>query len=117
MGASSVTGTGHGEAVNKGPQNGRNTFVPLLGPRIMAAGITVADGGGGSTIVFPEPLPGGLGNYSYSLAALGADQFPISVGGAEDVDGNLRQITILAGVAGIGANITYAVISHGNASV
>jgi hypothetical protein len=117
MGATSVTGTGHGEARHKGPHNGRDIYVPLLGPRIIAAGVVTTNGGGGADVVFPEPLPGGLANYSYSFAALDSDQFPISVGGAEDDNGDLVQITILAGAEGANKNITYAVISHGNAVI
>jgi hypothetical protein len=73
MGASSVTGTGNGIGRNKGPRNGRNTFVPALGANVVTAGHCMTNGGGGATIQFPTPLQGGFMNYSITaLAATGS---------------------------------------------
>jgi len=115
MGASSVTGvSGPGAAANKGPHNNRDTYVPLAGPRVIMAGSATLDGGGGFTLEFPTPLPGGLYSYSYAITPLGIDRFSISVGGAENADGELVQITII-GMSG--KTISYMVVSNGQAAV
>ena len=117
MGASSVTGvSGPGAASSKGPHNNRDTYVPLLGPRIIVAGIATLNSGGGYTLEFPDPLPGGFYSYSYICTALGVDQFAVSVGGAES-DGYLVNLTFMGGVSGINKSISYAVISQGQAAI
>jgi len=95
MGASSVTGVGHGSAINKGQHNDHANYLPLAGPRVIMAGSVTLDSGGGFTLVFPTPLPGGFHNYSYAITPLGITQFSVSVGGAENVAGELVQITII----------------------
>ena len=56
MGASSVTGTGQGSSTpNRGPQNGRSQYVPLVTSHIVTCGAITLSGGAG-TYVFPSPL-------------------------------------------------------------
>jgi hypothetical protein len=44
MSATSVTGNGKGAGFpNRGAQNGRDTFIPLLSPHVVAAGIVTLD--------------------------------------------------------------------------
>ena len=63
MGATSVTGVGPGAAEgNKGPGNGRDQFVPLLTPHVVAAG-TVTMAGETATVTFPTPLTGSETGY------------------------------------------------------
>jgi len=107
MGASSVTGSGPGAAVNKGPHE---NYRPLAGPRIIVAGSAILDGQGGVTVVFPVPLPGGFYNYSYAITPFGVSQFSTSVGGAENADGELVQITI---IGQSNRTISYMVVSNG----
>lgn len=47
MGATSVTGVGPGssEGQHKGPGNGRNVFVPLRTPHVVAAGVVTLSSG------------------------------------------------------------------------
>lgn len=118
MGASSATGvSGPGAAINKGPNNNRNTYVPLAGPRIIAAGQATLNNGGGYTLYFPEPLPGGFNNYAYICTAMGVDQFPISVGGAVNAEGYVTSVTFMGGVSGFNKSISYSVISQGQAAL
>jgi len=115
MGASSVTGvSGPGAAANKGPHNDRDIYVPLIGPRVIVAGSVTLDSGGGFTLVFPVPLPGGFYGYSYAITPLGIDQFSTSVGGAENSNGELIQITIIGTSNKL---ISYMVVSVGQAVV
>ncbi|RDJ35549.1 MAG: hypothetical protein DWQ19_12085 [Crenarchaeota archaeon] len=73
MGATSVTGKGQGAAFNnKGPHNGRNVYVPLLSPHIVAAGHATTAGGGTVTVTFPEALPLAAANYVVMLTAADA---------------------------------------------
>ncbi len=67
MGATTVTGKGAGAAHNnKGPQNGRNVYQPLLSPHVVAAGNhTLA--GTSDTITFPNPLANPAANYVVML--------------------------------------------------
>jgi hypothetical protein len=66
MSATSVTGVGQGAAENnKGPHNGRDIYVPMVGPRIVRAGVSsLADGSSKSlvTVGFP-PLEGDDTDY------------------------------------------------------
>jgi len=103
MGASSVTGSGPGAAVNKCPHE-------PSGPKIIMAGSAILDGLGGVTVVFPVPLPGGFNNYSYAITPLGVNQFSTSVGGAENADGDLVQITIIGASS---RTISYMVVRNG----
>ena len=64
MGATSQTGTGAGASFSgqKGPGNGRNVYVPMVSPHVVAAG-SVALSGGTATVTFPTPLAGGKAKY------------------------------------------------------
>ena len=63
MGATSVTGSGVGDATNKGPGNGRDTFVPLTSPKILLTGQVLLNGDGEATVATP-PLPGAEEDHS-----------------------------------------------------
>lgn len=117
MGASSVTGvSGPGAAISKGPHNGRDTYVPLIGPRIIVAGRGVIQTGGIFDLQLQTPLPGGFNKYSYVCTPIGTDRYLISVGGAEDADG-LQNLSFLTDPEHAGKEFSYAVISHGQAIV
>lgn len=91
MGASSVTGvSGPGEGVGKGPGNGRNTFVPLNAPRIMAAGAILTDDEGGATIEFVPAIPGTPETLTVQVTTVGN---PTTAVGRSFSDG-LNSITI-----------------------
>lgn len=66
MGASSVTGvSGSGSAENagqKGPGNGRNQYVPLVSPHVVAAG-TVTCSSNVATVTFGDALAGAPSKY------------------------------------------------------
>ncbi|MHA2043196.1 MAG: hypothetical protein ACW99G_00295 [Candidatus Thorarchaeota archaeon] len=70
MGATSVTGTGPGDAFPgiKGPGNERNIYVPLLTPHVVHAGI-VTTATNAATVTFPEVLGGDKDNYVVMLTA------------------------------------------------
>jgi len=115
MTASSVTGvSGPGAATSKGPHNNRDTYVPLAGPRVIVAGSATLDGGGGFTLEFPTPLPGGFYNYSYAVTPLGSERFSVTVGGAENAEGEIASITI---IGNSNKTITYMVVSNGQAAI
>lgn len=117
MGASSVTGvSGPGAAKSKGPHNNRDTYVPLLGPRIIMTGMATLDSGGGYTLEFSRPLPGSFYDYCYICTALGDTQFAVSVGGAEDED-HVVSLTFMGGVAGINKSISYMILNQGQAVI
>lgn len=72
MAASSVTGVGHGAGwSNKGPHNGRDLYVPLNSPHVVAAG-SCALVGGVKTITFATPLHGSKTGYVVMLTAQSA---------------------------------------------
>lgn len=72
MGASSVTGVGLGGAENqKGPGNGRNQYVPLITPHVVAAGSTALVGGS-YTHTFPEVLAETKANYAVVVTSRAA---------------------------------------------
>lgn len=59
-------GSGHGSAMGagvKGPGNGRNIFVPLVSPHIVAAGVVNIAVGTTVTVSLPG-LTGGAADYS-----------------------------------------------------
>ena len=65
MGATSVTGVGPGAADgNKGPGNGREQFVPLLTPHVVAAGTAVVPAGLTVTVTFPTVLTASETEYT-----------------------------------------------------
>lgn len=67
MGATSSTGVGIGGAWhNKGPGNGREQYVALVSPHIVASGI-VATTGWKTTVTFPQALLGTPEKYVIML--------------------------------------------------
>lgn len=97
MGATSVTGVGPGsaDAGVKGPGNGRNHYVPMVTPHIIAAG-TVALTAGAATVTFPSALSGSESGYSVMLTT---DNAVAGVGAkTDDADGNFASFD-LAGTA------------------
>ena len=70
MGATSVTGKGIGAAYNnKGPHNGRDVYVPLVSPHVVAAGHATTAGGGTIAVVFPTALPNAPTSYAVIVTA------------------------------------------------
>lgn len=79
MGATSVTGKGIGAAYNnKGPHNGRDVYVPLVSPHVVAAGHATTAGGGTVTVTFPTALPNAP--TSYAVVVTAADTGATTVG-------------------------------------
>jgi hypothetical protein len=87
MGATSVTGvSGAGAANNnKGPSNGRNAFVPLVCPHIVAAGLAELSGTT-LTVTFPVALAGGYAKYAVILTSAEASTTPAQVTTLTDND-------------------------------
>ena len=109
MGATSVTGVGHGSAHNnKGPHNGRNVYVPLLSPHVVTAGMITLDGTTG-VVTFPEPLAGSHANYAVIVTPATGSTAP-AVAKHNDSDTNFDYFTITGG-SGVVHN--YAVITCG----
>lgn len=98
MGATSVTGVGPGsaDAGVKGPGNGRNHYVPMATPHVVAAGSGVLDGGGALTVTFPSALSGSESGY---VVMVTTDNAVCGVGAkTDDADGNFASFD-LAGTA------------------
>lgn len=67
MAASSVTGVGKGAGwANKGPQNGRQLYVPIHSPHVLAAGVATMVSGT-ATITFPTPFGSSKTNHIVML--------------------------------------------------
>ena len=111
MGATSVTGVGPGAADgNKGPGNGRDQFVPLLTPHVVAAG-TVVLAAGAATVTFPTPLDGSETNYAVMLTPEATNLASVSAK-TDDSDGDFASFAI----AGTGTDhVMWSVIKTGNA--
>ena len=74
MGATTTQGTGNGGAwTNKGPGNGRDQYVPMVGPRIIRAGTATLASASPSvkTVGFP-PLDGDDSDYVVMAIPVGA---------------------------------------------
>lgn len=74
MGATSATGVGNGGAwTNKGPKNGREQFVPMVGPRVVRCGTATLTSASPSvaTVGFP-PLDGDDADYVVMAVPVGA---------------------------------------------
>jgi hypothetical protein len=111
MGATSVTGVGPGAADgNKGPGNGRDQFVPLLTPHVVAAG-TVVLAGGVATVTFPTPLDGSEVNYSVMLTPEAANLASVSAK-TDNSDGDFASFAVAGGATD---NVMWTVIKTGNA--
>lgn len=79
MGATSTQGTGLGAAFgNKGPHNGRDVYVPMLSPHVVAAGLAELTGTT-LTVTFPTPLVGGKAKYVVMLTSAEASTTPAQV--------------------------------------
>lgn len=111
MGAASVTGTGMGAGFsNYGPQNGRDVYVPLNSPHVVAAG-SVDLVGGVKTVYFSTPLSGGHASYAVMLTANSATTTVSRVTTLTD-DGNGNFASFI--ITGNGTDtVAYAVISVG----
>lgn len=79
MGATSVTGKGKGSAFNnKGPQNGRNVYVPTVSPHVVCTGLAELSGTT-LTVTFPTALAGGYAKYVILLTSAEASTTPAQV--------------------------------------
>lgn len=104
-----VSGPGSSDGMHRGPQNGRNIYVPLQSPHVVAAG-TVALVGGAATITFPSPLAGSKTGYSVILTSETANAGYVSA--KTDVSGYFASFAI----TGTGTNtINWAVMKSGYA--
>jgi hypothetical protein len=113
MGATSVTGvSGFGAADgNKGPGSGRQQFVPLRSPHIVAAGLATLDSGS-IVVTFPTALPGTSGHYVVLLTS--TTNFVSYVGTL--VDDSLNDTFVSFEINGNGTDDVYwAVCTAGNA--
>jgi hypothetical protein len=110
MGATSVTGVGPGAADgNKGPGNGRDQFVPLLTPHVVAAG-TVALVAGAATVTFPTALDGSETGYAVILTPEATNLASVSAK-TDNSDGDFESFAI----AGTGTDsVMWAVVKTGN---
>jgi hypothetical protein len=110
MGATSVTGVGPGAADgNKGPGNGREQFVPLLTPHVVAAGTAVLVAGA-LTVTFPTALSGSETNYAVILTS---DNLLASVSAKTDNgDGDFASFAIAGTLTD---SVMWCVIKTGNA--
>lgn len=113
MGATSTQGTGPGATWGaiKGPNNGRNIYVPLLSPHVVAAG-EVTLSGGVATVTFPEALENEASKYVVILtsrnSAVNGDAAVVTA--KTDSDSKFASFAI----AGTGTQVVgWAVISAG----
>jgi hypothetical protein len=111
MGASSVTGiSGHGSAEAagmKGPGNGRNQYVPLVSPHIIAAGNVVLASG---SAVVSLPSAAAMPAASYAILATGTAAAARVSAVSNNGSGNLAYFTI----TGTGTDsVAYAVVLTG----
>ena len=101
-------GSGHGSAMHagiKGPGNGRNTFVPLVSPHIVAAGVATV-GGAGTVAVALAGLTGDAD--AYSVQAQGPNA--VTVTAKTETASVLTSITLTGTVAD---SIDYVVTTVG----
>ncbi len=109
MGATSSQGVGNGAGyANKGPQNGRNQYVPLVSPHIVLAGkVTLA--GGTATVVFPEALTGAGTDYAVIVTPRSGSTAPAVTTRNDNSDGNFISFVVTGG------NVAhdYIVVKHG----
>ena len=109
MGATSSQGTGNGAGYNnKGPQNGRNIYVPLVSPHIVLAG-KVTLSGGTATVVFPEALAGAGTNYAVIATPRSGSTAPAVTTRNNNSDGDFISFVITGG------NVVhdYIIVKHG----
>ena len=113
MGATSVTGVGNGaaDAGVKGPGNGRNHFVPQIGPHILAAGSGVLVGGA-LTVTLPSPLSGSESGYVVMVRSESANEASI-LAKTDDSDSNFVSFNIV----GTGTDAVMWMVASSNAVV
>ncbi len=112
MGATTVTGKGAGAAHNnKGPQNGRNVYQPLLSPHVVAAGTEALGGGGTATITFPNPLANPAANYVVMLTPGETSSTLATASALTDV---ATQFVSFLLTGGTNEDVSWAVISTGH---
>jgi len=116
MGATSVTGVGKGAAFNnKGPHNGRDQYVPLLSPHVVACGF--ADLSGTTlTVTFPTALTGSgatsAGKYAVMLTNAEANTtVPQVTALTNDSDGNFASFQV---TNASGKNVFWMVVTQGH---
>ena len=112
MGATSVTGIGPGsaEGLHKGPGNGRNLYVPLQTPHVVAAG-TVTLASGAATVVFPTPLGGSETGYVVMLSAEADDHTWVAA--KTDTDGNFVSFGVDDGSGSSATDVMWVVMTAG----
>lgn len=111
MAGTSVTGKGKGAAQHKGPKNGRDTFVPLLSPHVVASGLVTLSSGV-ATVTFPTALSGEGTSYAVILTPQAATTTaPRVTGKTNDSDGNFSAFA----VAGADVSHAWVVVKTGNA--
>lgn len=111
MGATSVTGKGKGAGyANKGPHNGRDVYVPLLSPHVVAAGfVTLASGV--ATVTLPTALNGSNAGYAVILTPQAATTTaPRVTAKTNDADGNFASFA----VAGADVAHAWVIVKTGN---
>ena len=114
MGAYSVTGIsgpGSSEGKNRGPGNGRNEYVSLISPHVVAAGsVTLASGV--FTLTLPTPLTGGYAKYIVMLTDVGTGNNGVSVSAlTNDGNGNFASFVINGTSTDV---VNYAIVSVGH---
>jgi hypothetical protein len=111
MGASSVTGIsgpGSAEGLNKGPGNGRNQYVPLVSPHVIAAGTVTLSS---NTAVVELPKPAAQPASGYAILVTGSTAAAYITGSSNDATtGGLTNFTIHGGSTD---SVSYAIVQAG----
>jgi hypothetical protein len=111
MGATSVTGVGPGAAdgLHKGPGNGRNVFVPLQTPHVVAAGTATVPGGLTVTVTFPTQLDDT--ETEFAVLVIGETDATAFVSAKTDnANGHFASFDITAGAA---QDVMWVVVKNG----
>ena len=115
MGATSVTGVGPGAADgNKGPGNGRDQFVPLLTPHVVAAGTSTL-AAGTVTVTFPTPLAASETDYSVIVTPRVTNGTQLFVAKTDNADGVFSTFDIDDTGAAYANEVDWIVVQHGTA--
>lgn len=112
MGSTSITGSGPGEGISRGPANQRNQYVSLLDPHVVLAGNAVTSTGGG------DPDSQGFRTiYMPSNLIMPATKLTVMIGGKPvlnqkilDGDGNLTAFVVWDQAVGGGYTFDYVVM-------
>ena len=113
MSASSVTGLsgpGSAEGLNRGPGNGRNTYVSLISPHVFTAETVTVGGAGTVLVTFTDPVPGDKANYVVLLTNNTGARAPWVSTKTNDTAGNFNSFTITGTASDV---VSYAVVSVG----